>query len=334
MKNTTTSSLSRRALLQAMAALPLTAPLAAPLSAFAQAAGSGRIISGFAAGGGADLAARAVVDKMRETLGWNQLVVENRTGAAGKIALDAMRAATPDGRTLLIAPLVTPVLAQLTFKNPGYDPARDMVPVGMVGHFQFSLAVPAAHPAKNMAELVKWLKANPSKANYGSPSPGSLPQFFGIMLGRAIGVPMVHVGYKGGAHMVNDLAGGQIPVGINTEGDLLELHRGGKIRILATFAPKRTPQMPDIPSMVELGYKDAVGSAWYSLWTTPGTPSAQVSALNQALNVALNTTLVKARLFAQGVEAAPGTPQELEAKRLADIAKWKPIIEASGFKAD
>jgi tripartite-type tricarboxylate transporter receptor subunit TctC len=313
----------------ALAALP-----GASLRASAQAPSNVKILVGFAAGGGADLIARMLAEKMRDSLPGTQLIVENRAGAAGKVAVDALRASPADGSAMLLAPLVTPVLSQLTFKNPGYDPAKDMTPVGMVGHFQFALAVPPTHPAKTVAELVTWLKANPQQANFGSPSAGSLPHFFGIMLGKAIGVDMTHVAYKGGAPMLNDLMGGQIAVGFDTHIELIELHKAGKIRILASFAEKRSAQLPEIPTMTELGYKDAVGSGWYSVWAPAKTPPAIIAQMNRALNAALANTEIREKLARTGTEPSPSTPEGLEKFRLAEIEKWRPVIAASGFKAD
>ena len=322
----------RRTLLKGAVALPAIATFGI---AAAQVPAQSRIIVGFAAGGGADLIARMLADKMREGLSaGTQIVVENRTGAGGKIAVDALRASPADGGTMLLAPLVTPVLSQLTFKNPGYNPAIDMTPIGMVGHFQFALAVPPNHPAKNMAEFVTWLKANKEKANYGSPSPGSLPHFFGVMLGRTIGVDMVHVAYKGGAPMLNDLMGGQIACGMDTHIELIELHKSGKIRILASFSEKRSSLILDIPTMAELGFKDATGSGWYSLWAPAKTPAATIAALNKALNIALTNADVKEKFARTGTEPAMSTPEGLEKFRLAEIEKWRPVIVASGFKAD
>ncbi len=326
------STIRRQIVLSAIAA-PALATL--PRIALAQVPAQAKIIVGFAAGGGADLIARMLADKMREGLAaGTQIVVENKIGAGGKIAVEALKASTPDGGTLLLAPLVTPVLSQLTFKNPGYDPAKDMTPIGMVGHFQFALAVPPNHPAKNMAEFVTWLKVNKEKANFGSPSPGSLPHFFGIMLGRAIGVDMVHVAYKGGAPMLNDLMGGQIACGMDTHIELIELHKAGKLRILASFAEKRSALIPEVPTMAELGFKDATGSGWYSLWAPAKTPAATIAALNKALNMALANAEVKEKLARTGTEPATSTPEGLEKIRLAEIEKWRPVILASGFKAD
>ena len=326
------STIRRQMLLGALAA-PALATL--PRTALAQVPLQSKIIVGFAAGGGADLIARMLAEKMRDGLApGTQIVVENKTGAGGKIAVDALRASPADGGTLLLAPLVTPVLSQLTFKNPGYNPATDMTPIGMVGHFQFALAVPPNHPAKNMAEFVTWLKGNKDKANFGSPSPGSLPHFFGIMLGRAIGVEMVHVAYKGGAPMLNDLMGGQIACGMDTHIELIELHKAGKVRILASFAEKRSALIPEVPTMAELGFKDATGSGWYSLWAPAKTPAATIAALNKALNTALANPEIKEKLARTGTEPAMSTPEGLERLRLAEIEKWRPVIVASGFKAD
>ena len=321
---------SRRRLLAGALALAVF-----PLLAGAQVPPLTKILVGFAPGGGADLIARLLAEKMREGLPpGTQIVVENKAGAGGKIAVEALRAAAPDGGAMLLAPLVTPVLSQLVFRNPGYDPGKDMTPVGMVGHFQFALAVPQSHPAKTMAEFVTWLKANKEKANFGSPSPGSLPHFFGIMLGRAIGVDMVHVAYKGGAPMLNDLMGGQISAGLDTHIELIELHKSGKIRILASFGEKRSALLPDVPTMAELGFKDATGSGWYSMWAPAKTPPATVAALNKALNIALANADAREKLLRSGTEPATSTPEELEKFRLAEIEKWRPVIAASGFKAD
>jgi tripartite-type tricarboxylate transporter receptor subunit TctC len=325
----------RRRLVAGAAALPILAAVGGGSRvAWAQVPAQSKILVGFAPGGGADLIARMLAERMRDSLPATQFLVENRTGAGGKIAVDALRASPPDGGAMLLAPLVSPVLSQLVFRNPGFDPAKDMAPIGMVGHFQFAMAVGADHPAKSMQDFVAWLKANPTKANFGSPSPGSLPHFFGIMLGRAIGVDMVHVAYRGGAPMLTDLMGGQISCGFDTHIELIELHRSGRIRILASFAEKRSTLIPEVPTMAELGYKDATGSGWYSMWAPAKTPPATIAALNNALNAALAHPDVREKLMRTGTEPATSTPEALEQFRLAEIEKWRPVIAASGFKAD
>ena len=321
------SSLNRRHWLAA-AALGLVPP------ALAQAE-VGRILVGFGAGGSADVVARLLAQQMAALDGGGRrFLVENRPGGAGKIAVDALRAAPADGQTLLLAPLVTPVLSQLVFRDPGYDPGRDFAPVGLVGHFQFVLAVPAQHPARTLPEFLAWLRAHPAQANYGSPSAGSLPHFFGLVLGESVGVDFVHVAYKGGAPMLTDLAGGQISAGIDTEIELLPLHRSGKIRILGVFAPHRLAALPEVPTLVELGYPRASGSGWFSLWARQGTPAAAIASWNRSLHAALALPQVQRQFAEWGLEIDPRTPEQLEQLRVDTIARWRPVVEASGFRAD
>ena len=324
----------RRRCLQGLAALAGAAWLPGLLPQ-AQAAQTSRILVGFGAGGGGDLVARLIADRLTQRAAASEsFIVENRPGAAGKLAVDALRNAKPDGTTLLLAPLITPVLSQLVFRNPGYDPAKDMKPVGLVAHFQFALAVPANHPAKDVAGFIAWLKANPKLANFGSPSQGSLPHFFGLLLGKAAGVDLVHIAYKGGSAMVNDLIGGQITAGINTVQELLQQHEAGKLRVLGVFSEQRVEQLPSVPTFAESGFPDVHGSGWYSLWTTANTPDATVKKLSQAVADVLQEKPVQKLLHEWVLEPQSSTPQALEQLRQADIAKWRPILASSGFVAD
>lgn len=308
---------------------------ALPLVARAQGAGTTRVLVGFASGGGGDQVARLIAERLPAAFGdGRSVIVDNRPGGAGKIAVDALLSAPADGRTVLLAPLITPVLSQIVFSRPGYDPARDFAPIALVSHFQFALAVPASHPARTASEFVQWLKANPQKANFGCPSPGSLPHFFGLLLGEAAGVEMLHVAYKGGSPMLADLAGGQITAGIDTDTELLPLHRAGKIRILGSFAPRRVAALPDIPTFAELGYPKASGSAWYSLWARKGVPATAQAELNRAVNTVLGEADVQRKFADWGQTPDPRTPEALERFRVAEIAKWRPVIEASGFRGD
>jgi tripartite-type tricarboxylate transporter receptor subunit TctC len=169
-----------------------------------------KILVGFAADGSSDIAARMLADKLKDTLGL-PVVVENRVGAGGRIAAEALKNAPPDGATLLLTPVVVPVLAPLVFKELNYDPAKDFAPVSQVATYQFAFAVAPNNPARTVPEFVAWLKANPTQANFGSPAPGSLPHFFGLMIGQATGIDMVHIAYKGGAPLASDLMGGRFP---------------------------------------------------------------------------------------------------------------------------
>ncbi|CAM3718649.1 tripartite tricarboxylate transporter substrate-binding protein [Paracidovorax anthurii] len=317
------------------AALPAAGWAPSASAAVSPVPGSARILVGFGAGGGIDLLGRTVAERIGPLLGpGHHVIVDNRPGASGQIAAQALLGAPPDGATYLLAPLITPVLSQIVYRKPGYDPATDFVPVGLVAHFQFALAVPANHPAKTVDEFIAWLRAHPDRANFGSPAAGSLPHFFGLLLGSAAKVDIVHVAYKGGAPMLNDLVGGQLSSAIQTVTELLPLYRQGRIRILGTFSDKRTRELPNVPTFSESGYPRAVGSGWYSLWARGGTPPAAVAAVNRALNQSLGEPAVRGRLTELALDPDPRTPAQLEALRVAEIAKWRPVVEASGFIAD
>jgi tripartite-type tricarboxylate transporter receptor subunit TctC len=328
------ASRQRRQCLQGMAAV-LGGAFLPSVALTAQAAQTRRILVGFGAGGGGDLVARLMAERLSQlSTTADHFIVENKPGAAGKLAVDALRSAKADGSTLLLAPLITPVLSQLVFRNPGYDPAKDMKPVGLVAHFQFALAVPANHPVQDIQGFVNWIKANPTLANFGSPSAGSLPHFFGLLLGKAAGVDFVHIAYKGGPAMVNDLIGGQISAGINTVQELLQQHAAGKVRVLGVFSEQRVAQMPSIPTFAESGFPEVRGSGWYSLWTTANTPDHTVQHLNHAVAQVLQAPQVQKLMHEWVLEPQTSTPQGLEELRQSDIAKWRPVLAASGFVAD
>ncbi|MFT4240700.1 MAG: tripartite tricarboxylate transporter substrate-binding protein [Acidovorax sp.] len=325
--------ISRRSLLGAASAAALWA--AAPPAGAQQAVPeSARIIVGFGAGGNIDILARLIAEQVGPLLGpRHHIRVENRPGGGGQIAAQQLLAAPADGSTYLIAPLITPVLSQLVYDKPGYDPKVDFTPVGLVAHFQFALAVPASHPARDARELIAWFKAHPDKANFGSPAAGSLPHFFGLLLGEAADVEIVHVAYKGGPALLADLGGGQLSSAVSTVSELLPLHRQGRIRIISTFGPQRATELPQVPTLAQQGYAQATGSGWFSLWARAGTPPAAVAAFNRALNTVLASPAAKAKLAELALEPDPRTPQYLEQLRVAEIEKWRSVIAASGFRA-
>jgi tripartite-type tricarboxylate transporter receptor subunit TctC len=303
--------------------------------AHAQAAPKGplRIIVGFAAGGSSDIAARMLADKLKDSLGV-PVIVENRVGAGGRIAAEALKNSAPDGTTFLLTPVVVPVLAPLVYKQLGYDPARDFAPVAQVATYQFALAVGPNHPAKTVAEFVAWLKANPAQANFGSPAPGSLPHFFGLMIGKATGVEMIHIPYKGGAPLATDLMGGQIPAGVDALSDMIELHRGGKIRIIATSGAQRSPLLPTVATFKEQGFVAIEGAGWIGVYAPSKTPSAVIDQVSAAIASALRTPELRERFVNLGYEPTGTTPEQLAAIMAADTARWGPIIKTSGFTAD
>ncbi len=292
-----------------------------------------RILVGFPPGGSVDLIARLAADKARETLGV-AVIVENRPGAGGQIAAEALKNATPDGKTLMAAPVFTTVISSLTYRRLPYDPEKDFASVSLAVNFQLGFTAGPATPASTLAEYVAWVKADRRHASFGVPGAGSLPHFFGLMLGRAIGVELEHVAYKGGAPLLNDLVGGQIPAGIDVLSEALPHHRSGKVRILASSGAKRSPIAPDVPTFAELGYPQIQGDGWIAFHAPASTPHAAIQRLSAALAAAIRSAEVSGRLLKLGFEPVGSSPQELTRRMTEDRAKWAPIVKASGFSVD
>jgi tripartite-type tricarboxylate transporter receptor subunit TctC len=292
-----------------------------------------RILVGFPPGGSADTSARLIGERIAAELK-QPVTIENRPGAGGRIAAEALKNAAPDGSTLMLAPIVVPVLAPLVFSKLPYNPATDFAPVAHVAHFQFALSVNASHPAKTMAELVNWYKANPTGANFGSPSPGSLPHFFGVMIATGGGVDLVHVPFNGGAPMMNALAGNQLTAAIDAVTDHIELHRAGKTRILATSGATRNVLMPEIPTFTEAGMKGVEGTGWFAVYAPAKTSAATVQQINTAINNALKAPDVRERFLKLGLEPSGGSVADLAAIMKRDTERWAPVVKASGFRGD
>ncbi len=323
-------SMQRRQLLvSAAAAMPL---LQTP-AAHAQSDKPIRLMVGFPPGGSIDTVARTIAEKMRVDL--NQpVVIENKTGAGGRLAAELLKNAPADGTTLMITPVVVPVLAPLVFSKLPYNPATDMVPVGHVCNFNFGLAVKADSPIKNVQEFVTWLRANPQKASFGSPAAGSLPHFFGLLLAREAKVDMVHIAYNGGAPLQTAVLGDQVPAGIDVVFEFLQNHRAGKARIIATSGRARAKVLPDVPTFAEQGFPNIVGQGWFGLYAPPKTAAAEVDRVNKALNKALASPDVVEKFLGLGLEAGGGSAADLGKLMDADTQRWGPIVKASGFKAD
>jgi tripartite-type tricarboxylate transporter receptor subunit TctC len=292
-----------------------------------------KVLVGFPPGGSIDIVSRVLAEKMKDELKSN-IVIENKAGAGGRVAADLLKASPADGSVVMITPVVVPVLAPLVFSKLNYNPATDFAPVGHVCNFNFALSVPASLPVKNVAEFVAWLKANPQKANFGSPAPGSLPHFFGEMLSREAKADMVHVPFAGGAALMNALMGGQVSAGIDVLLEALEAHRSGKVRIIATSGDKRSAVLPDVPTFKESGYPNIVASGWFAMYAPAKTPTASIEAINRALNKALANPEVLDRFGKLALEAGGGSAADLTKLEQASTARWAPVVKATGFRAD
>lgn len=308
------------------------AGLAAAAAAMAQ-PGAVRILVGFPPGGESDVVARLLVDRMSAALGV-PVIVENRPGAGGLIAAEALKQAPPDGRTLMIAPIAVTVFAPLTHTRLRFDPARDFAPVSLVAHFQMAFAVGPGSPATTLHEHLTWARTQPQRATYGVPIAGGPTHFLGEMLARTSGVPLVAVPYQGAAPLTNDLLGGQVPAAVTALSQLVPHHRTGRLRVLATSGTKRSPLAQDVPTFAELGLPALEAGGWQAFHTTAGTPRATVERLAAAIGQAVRAPEVTERLLALGLEPAGSSPDELAARIAEDTARWAPVVRASGFRAD
>lgn len=291
-----------------------------------------RIVFPFAAGGSGDTLARLLAEHLRVSLNV-PVIVENRTGAQGRIGVQAVKAAAPDGKTLLLTPVAPMSIYQHVYKALAYDPIADFQPLSQVATFDFAIAVGPQVPAKSLKELVAWLKANPAQGSYGIPAAGSLPHFFGALFAKSAGLDLRHVGYRGSAAALTDLVAGQLPIVVTTTADLLEQHKAGRIRMLATSDRQRSPFVPDIPTFKEAGY-DILGTGWYGFFAPAGLAPDRVEKLSAALAAGVRVPRIKERLLAVGLQPTGTTAVELGRIQKADSELWAPAVKASGFSPD
>lgn len=323
----------RRAIRSAFARLLVVSMVAAvPMASFAQDTPA-KILVGFPAGGSFDAIARIVAEKMKTELN-RSVIVENKPGAGGRIAVDVLKASPADGSVVMLGPDALTALYPFTFSKLSYDPKKDLVAVGTVAEFPFSMATAIEPKVNTLAEYVVWAKANPNKANYGIPALGAPHHFFGMVLGDTIGVKMVNVPFQGSAPMAMALMGGQISSAIDVMSSMTENHRAGKIRVLAVSSEQRVPQLPDVPTFAEAGYPAITGMGFNALYAPAGTPASAVAAWNKGLARTLAMPDVKEKLSAMGYLPVGKSPEELNERNSAAAKRWEPVIRASGFKAD
>jgi tripartite-type tricarboxylate transporter receptor subunit TctC len=291
-----------------------------------------RIIFPFAAGGSGDAAARLIASGMETALG-RPVIVENRTGADGRIGVRAVKEAAPDGNTLLLTPIAPMSIYQHVYTKLDYDPIADFAPVSEIGTFDFGVAVGPQTDAKTMKDLVAWAKAHPTEANFAIPAAGTLPHFLGIILGRAAGIDLRPVPYRGSAAGLTDLIAGHIPIEITTTADLVQMQKDGRIRVLATSGKERSPFLPNVPTLREAGF-DLAATGWYGLFAPAKTPSDLIERYNKAIVDAVRSPEFKDRMLAFGLQPTGTSAAAFAAIVKDDSMMWQPAIQASGFKAD
>jgi tripartite-type tricarboxylate transporter receptor subunit TctC len=306
-------------------------------SAFAQALEQVKIINGFPAGGTADATSRRVGDKLAgSAYTKNPGVVENKTGAAGRIACEAVKNANPDGSTLLLTPYSMMSLYPHIYAKLSYDPVKDFAPVVIASSLTHGLAVGPLVPdsVKTVKDYLAWAKANPKDASYGSPAAGSTPHFLGALLGLNNNVDLKHIPYRGSIPGVADMIGGQLASMFTPHGDFLANHKAGKIRILATSGAKRSPFVPEVPTFVESGFPDLVVEEWFGFYAPARTPASVVANANAAINAALKDKTLIDSLAIQGLIPVGGTSEEMARSQRAEYDRWGPLIKRIGFTAE
>lgn len=317
--------LHRRIFLAALAAT-------AAEGALAQHGKMTRIVVGFPAGGAVDAVARIFADELRVTSG-GTFIVENRGGAGGRIGVQAVKDAAPDGATLLLTPSSILTIYPHIYKKLPYDPIKDLVAIAPACEYCFGLAVGPGAPVSTLAEFLERVKKDERTGSYGSPGSGTGPHFMGAMLAKASGAPLTHVPYKGGASAIQDTIGGQLPALITTIPNLLPHHKNGKIKILAQTSVQRTSALPDVPTFKELGFGDLSLREWFGFFGPAGLPPTTTTAIHGAIT-ASKTQAAKAALARQGFDALLSDANTLTGLVKSDLAAWGSIVRSTGFKQE
>lgn len=324
--------MDRRTLLKAGGALALAG--AVP-GVQAQSDKTAFVISGFPVGGMGDHVARPIAEALRGKYA-NNVVVESKPGAGGRIAIDFVKRAPADGMTILQIPSSPMTLYPNTYRKLTYDSLNDFTPVTSTVSYCFVLTAGPGVPAhvKTLADYIAWVKANPRSAQYGVPAAGSALHFVGMMMEKGVGMPFTAVPYKGGAPLLNDVLGGQVPVSVSVLGEVMQHIRSGRLRGLAVSSGQRSPFLPEVPTFAEQGYPDIVVQEWLGWFVPAKTPADTVQRLNTLVREALqNPTLVKT-LADNGLIPYTQSTQDFAKTVRGELDRWAPIVRASGFTAE
>jgi tripartite-type tricarboxylate transporter receptor subunit TctC len=282
-------------------------------------------------GGAADFIARLVGGKIAESLG-QPVLVENRGGAGGTIAADAVAKAAPDGYTLLQNSITTHGVGPHLYAKLPYDPVKDFAPVSGLALLPLIMAVNADLPFRNVQELISHSKSN--ALNFASSGNGGAPHMAAELFKSVTGAPLTHVPYKGSGPAVADLVGGRVQIMFDAAPSLIAHIRSGRLRVLGAASAERNRLLPEVPTFGELGYPKVAVSLWYGLLAPAGTPKPVVERLNREAVRALTSPDVRDKLQAQGAEPMPGTPEAFASFMQEEMAKWAPVVKQAGVKLD
>ena len=293
-----------------------------------------RLLVGFPPGGASDLVARLLAERLSGTYA-PQVVVENRPGAAARLAIEAVKTAAPDGTTLLFSPdsmfAIYPHIYRRTLR---YDGLTDFIPVSGVTQFGFGWAVASGHPARNWPEFVAWAKQQAEPVAYATPAAGSTPHFFAEQCAQTFGFRLNHVAYRGMGPAYPDLFAGRLMAGVTVLGDLAEQQKGGHLRILASSAPRRSPKLSEVPAMTEHGHPELVAEEQFGVLMPAGTPAPLVQALHGAIVDALRLPAMREALDRMDQSPLGSRPDEFVAFIKAERDRWGPIVAATGYTVE
>jgi tripartite-type tricarboxylate transporter receptor subunit TctC len=291
-----------------------------------------RYIVPFPPAGATDILARWVAEKLNQAFG-QQVIVENRPGAAGAVGTELVTKASPDGYTLLMATAAQSISETLYTKQP-FSFARDLAPVAMVGRVPNIMEVHPSVPAKTVKEFIALAKSRPGQLNFASSGSGTTPHMSGELFKMLTGVDLVHVPYKGSAQALTDLMAGHVSVMWDNLPASMPHIKSGRLRPIAVTTAARYPGMPEIPTVAESGVPGYEASAWFGVMVPAGTAREVISRLNAEINRAVNLPDMRERFAQQGATPAPGTPEDFGAWIRSEIAKWAKVVKASGAKVE
>lgn len=291
-----------------------------------------RLIVGFPPGGSSDAVARQIAEAMRSKFD-RPVLVENKAGAAGRLAPDFVKSATADGSVILLTP--NPMVTQYpsVYRKLSYDPLRDLAPLAQVATYPLLISVGPAVPesVRSIKDYLQWAKLGEKNAFFASPAAGSTPHFIGVMLGRAAGVELTHVPYKGDAPAVQDLLGGQVPMSVNVPAAQLPHVNMGRLRVLATTGGRRMPDLPNVPTLEEQGFKNLRTSDWFGMFVPAGTPPAVVARLQSIVKEALTEPALRENFAKLGVEPSFVPSEEFGRQIREESAAFAQTVKAVGF---